>query len=104
VMHQWDKAIAEIARLAKIPTINSEPFRGTVSSKLWGAEQNARFLAAARELDDGSLEKAEAAIRSAYDAVRALKAPQRNLFEKAFLVAGCSSWSSAYLRFSRGLD
>jgi hypothetical protein len=89
VMHQWDKAIAEIARLAKIPTINSEPFRGTVSSKLWGAEQNARFLAAARELDDGSLEKAEAAIRSAYDAVRALKAPQRNLFEKAFLVAGC---------------
>ena len=89
VMHQWDKAIAEIVRVAKIPTINSKPFSGTVSSKLWGAEQNAGFFAAARELDDGSLEKAEAAIRSAYDAVRALKAPQRNLFEKAFLVAGC---------------
>jgi hypothetical protein len=88
VMHQRDEAIAEIARLAKIPTINSERFCGTVWNIFLGAEQTAGFLAAARELDDGSLRKAEAAIRSAYDAVRALKAPQRSLFEKAFLVAG----------------
>ena len=85
---QRDEALAEIARLAKIPTINSQRFSSSVFMMLAGAEQTAGFLAAARELNDDSLKKAEAAIRSAYDAVRALKAPQRSLFEKAFLVAG----------------
>lgn len=86
---QRSEAIAEIARVAKIPTINSQRFRSSVFVMMMGAEQTAGFLAAARELNDDSLRKAEAAIRSAYDAVRALKAPQRSLFEKAFLVAGC---------------
>ena len=102
-----EAAVAELARLARIPADREVPycrvgwpprrgqppfscleaFCGRVHSMLWGARQVAYFRAKAREWNDGrSIREAERAVRTACDAVRALSEPQRTVFENVFRI------------------
>jgi hypothetical protein len=84
------QTIAAIALLAKIPPDKLGPFSGTVHSLLIGAWQSSEFRLMAHERKGAALvRKAETHIRAAYDTLRAFNPRQRDVFERAFLVA-CS--------------
>jgi hypothetical protein len=77
----WDKAIAELARRAKIPAASSQAFSSEILMLLLGAVQVASFR---QQVD---VTKAEKAVRAAYDAVRAMSNQQQALLEDAFYIA-----------------
>jgi hypothetical protein len=82
--------MAEVARLAKVSPERQDRFTGEVFWLLVGAWQSSEFRLTARERkSDALLKKAESGARAAYAALRALSPPQRDVFERAFLVAGC---------------
>jgi hypothetical protein len=85
-----ERAIAAIAHLAKIPSDELSFFSGAVHSLLIGAWQSSEFRLKAHERKGAALvKKAETHVRAAYDALRAFSPHQRDVFERAFLVA-CS--------------
>jgi len=90
VPHKWDAPINDLERVSKIPAEASGAFRGGMLMLLMGAEQAVGFrTASARERAvNRNMQKAETALRTAYDAVRSMNAKERAAFERAFLVAG----------------